>query len=516
MPDCATSPVDVPGFLRKYDALDRALVAAGFPATSGWWRAKIERFFRSGRRRWVLRVGRRGGKSSTLARLAVAWVLWGAWAIPPGDVGVVPIVSVDRTEAAGRIRTIQAILEAIGIDYGLRGQEIDVPERRAMFRVTTCNLTATVGFTSIMLWADEMAKWQSGDDHANPAKQVMASLRPTKITVPNAFEVDVSAPWGMDDYHAELFAEGDTDHQIVDHAATWEAHPELTEELTHAEEPDLNEWSRAYAAIPSTVVTGDWFGVGLDMALSQPRVVEPILPWVRYTVAIDPAFAKDHFGWAVLSSRAPPTLSPTERPRRLTRVHAAGEWVIGDQKPLQLAERLRDEVCRPYGILRDWGNGELSQVITDQYEGFSFTELARQAGVLLQVVPWTGGGGETSQVTRFRSVRLAMLEGTFLLSDDDALIAQLRAVKCKTLPSGNESIVLPRNQAGGHFDRIAALVLGASEVMTRAPQEELIQQAAPREQDVMREAAKQKVIKKRMDEWKRDPQNAMRRAMRMG
>src|SRR5439155_20613468 len=71
--------LDVDEFLRRFDEMDARLVRLGFHATSPWWRAELERFLRSGRHRWVLRVGRRGGKSSFLCRLAIAWALWGPW-----------------------------------------------------------------------------------------------------------------------------------------------------------------------------------------------------------------------------------------------------------------------------------------------------------------------------------------------------------------------------------------------------------------------------------------------------
>ena len=58
-------------------ALDRALVANGFPSTSPWWSATLERFYASGKRQLVLRCGRRGGKSSTLCRVGVAEALYG-------------------------------------------------------------------------------------------------------------------------------------------------------------------------------------------------------------------------------------------------------------------------------------------------------------------------------------------------------------------------------------------------------------------------------------------------------
>jgi len=103
--------------LAALDRIDAGLVAAGFPATSPWWRRELRRFLTSGRRRWAVRAGRRAGKSSTLCRLAVAVALAGEWSVPPGDVAVVAFVSVDRNEAAGRLRTIRAILDALGVGY---------------------------------------------------------------------------------------------------------------------------------------------------------------------------------------------------------------------------------------------------------------------------------------------------------------------------------------------------------------------------------------------------------------
>lgn len=501
----------VSSLLGRYDALDALLVERNFPATSPWWRSRLERFLRSGRRRWVLRVGRRGGKSTTLCRLMTVWALWGPWSIPPGDTAVISIVSVDRQEASGRLVTLKAILDALGVDYDQRGQELHIPERRMAFSVKTCSTSGTVGFTSIAMWADEMAKWESRDTAANPAREVMASLRPSAATQPLAFEVDCSAPWGTDDYHAELFAAGDTGEQCVDHAATWEANPTISEERTHELEPDLREWSRAYAAIPSETVQGDFFGVGLDMALTQPRVVEAILPWVRYWVSIDPAFQHDFFGWAVCSSRSlPPDPRNPDRDRRITRVHETGAWKVEGKKPLEMAFRLRNEVCARYQP-----QSELYKAVSDQYEGHSFGELARQAGILITVVPWIAGVSETSQISRYRKLRVAMLEGALLLPDDAKLVSELRAVRVVTLPSGNERIELPRQREAGHLDRISALVLGASEAMAQLAQPEQHPQPVRTETELLRDKARQEVIEKRRREWERNPRVAMRKAMGM-
>src|SRR5690348_2563921 len=97
--DHRVSPIVV-----RLRALDEALSRHGFPRTSPWWMETLTRFYEGAHRQLVLRVGRRGGKSSTLCRVGVLEALYGQHRIPPGDVGVVAIVSVSRDEASQRLR----------------------------------------------------------------------------------------------------------------------------------------------------------------------------------------------------------------------------------------------------------------------------------------------------------------------------------------------------------------------------------------------------------------------------
>lgn len=60
---------------------------------------------------------------------------------------------------------------------------------------------------------------------------------------------------GTDDYHALLFDAGDTDHQLVSFAETWLANPTISEEQTHALEPDERVWSREYAGQPGATLS---------------------------------------------------------------------------------------------------------------------------------------------------------------------------------------------------------------------------------------------------------------------
>jgi hypothetical protein len=130
---------------------------------------------------------------------------------------------------------------------------------------------------------------------------------------------------------------------------------------------------------------------------------------------------------------------------------------------------------------------------------------------VLQVVPWTAGNAETTKIARYRSVRLAMLEGCVELpAGDDGLVAELRGVGGKLLPSGNESIVLPRDRKGGHMDRVSAVMLGASELLLRAPQPEEYALPPAAESDAWRVEAREAVLKKRREMLRKDPMAGVR------
>ena len=69
--------VPAPWFLSRYREMDAQLVQAGFPATSPWWLETFGELYTRRKRTLVARVGRQGGKSTTLCRLGVAEALYG-------------------------------------------------------------------------------------------------------------------------------------------------------------------------------------------------------------------------------------------------------------------------------------------------------------------------------------------------------------------------------------------------------------------------------------------------------
>lgn len=423
-------------FLAQYDALDRTLVKAGFPATSPWWRSELERLFGEetapSRRRWIIRAGRRAGKSTTLARLAVAWALFGAHAVPLGDIGVVSFVSLSKDEASSRLRTIAAILKALGIKHDPRGDEIEISiTRPVLFKVFACNTGAVVGFTSIAVFCDEVARWESRDSAANPAKEIIGSLAPTMATVPAAFMVLSSSPWGVDDEHALAFERGETAAQMISFAESWIANPTITEAQTHELEPDDRTWQREYAAIPGAMLSAAFDPD--DVAASfAPRSITG-----RRTggfLAIDASSLKpggDGFAWA-----AGYTTSTGE-----IVIDEIDEWDATKLKSVDRKQIVKHLAARArhYGARRVFG---------DQCEQSGLVSDFKDAGLALLIYPWSS----PSKDAAFQWLRRTMRDRRLHLPNSVPLRKEMSAVKERLTPSG-----LTQYTTNG-LDRLSTLI----------------------------------------------------------
>jgi hypothetical protein len=483
---------DVAAFLAAYDRLDAVLVKAGFPATSPWWRAQIERFFRARRRRWVIRAGRRAGKSSTLCRLAACWALAGPWSVPLGDTAVIPFVSLDRDEAAGRIRTISEILTALGVPHEPTSDEIYLPSRRLKFSVRTCSVRA-VGFTSVAIFADEMARWSSRDDSANPAREVMGSLRPTAATQPFAFEVCSSSAWSTVDYHAELFAQGCNEHQITSFAATWTANPTITELDTYGLEPDENTRLREYAGEPSTILTK-----GLnDPALVRAARTRKIPSWFHKRGAAAICFdasaghpGGDAFAWAIMQWWEENPLETflivrAENARGCeVRISPRTKAPIRRLDRPEMAPILRVEFCDKLDApFHDtWAPSRIAKRIAadgsrfgcrdargDQWSEHSYQEHLKNQGIRMFYHPLTA----TSKVMACQMLRQWLDAGVLAIADSpaaDDLCHELSVYQETMTAAGTMRYSAP---SGQHDDLVACLLQASLSMQSDNPRERI-------------------------------------------
>lgn len=507
---------DTEAFLAKLWELDTELVTAGLPDIPGtWWRETLARFYRSGKRRLVVRKGRRVFASTAVApRVAVAEALFGRHehipGTPPLEYG---FFSIKREEANKRIEGVTAILDALGVAHNKVGQSVRLRDFPALFTVVTASHKTSVGGTLAFAWLDEVARWNDDDLGANPAELVVSSVAPALATLPDAKMFLVSSALTTEDFHARQFDLGDTDLQCTAFGETWVINPTLTEADTRLLEPDEKTWLREYAGVPSEGVENNWFGVAVDSALSDaepPRIGMGQRP----VISIDPAFALDHFGYSVVNSEPSDTVDPTTKRRyRRTWLTQAGAWAPGRDfaGPREALVKLRDEIALP--TWRASGQDGTPRVFTDQAEYYSLSELARDVGLLLELVPWTGGSGESSKLSKFRRVRTAMREGAFLVSRGHSVVREFRSVRGVLTPSGNERIEYART-GDGHCDTLSAVVLGGAVALDRVPKAVEPPSVELDEGARLRAERIREVSERQRKQWERDPRVVMRAALR--
>lgn len=484
---------DAESFLRKLWALDDLLAERGFPRFSPWWRAELTRFFRAlatGRRQWVVRVGRRGGKSTTWAKLAVAWALFGPWTIPAGDRGVVAFVSVSRDEAAQRLRSIGDMLRRLGEQFASRAEEIELGSRPCVFKVFSCSTTGVVGFTAIAVICDETARWENRESGANPAREVVGSLRPALATQPLGFLALSSSPWSQDDFHAQAFDAGETAAQITSYAPSWTANPTLSEAGTRSLEPDERTWRREFLAEPQSAVAGAFDPDAIVRAQREVPAGHVCAPPV---VCVDMSDGRgDATAWAAVRwawSKGEPRFLSRRACVSARLRDARGDLIEFDQPildrsgapvpnpnysgppaPVLIVGPIRsivgkfwqsirsaDLVARIGADARAWG---ARFVLGDQRSDYALEPLFAGQGLRFASLAWSAPS-KLQAVTRLRSW---LRDGQIILprpSDGDAaarLAQELAAFQERLSPSGT---VVFGGRTGVHDDHVAVLVTAA-------------------------------------------------------
>lgn len=485
---------DTEVFLRRLWQLEETLVAAGFPPLPQWWRHEIARFYRSGKRRWVVSKGRRVYASTGAApRLGVAEMLFGEHPHLPGTPPLTyAFLSVKLDEAAKRLRGVTAILDVLGEPYVTRAETVELANRPAVFSVVAANLRTAVGDTVAFAWCDEVSRWRDSETGANPAHEIIGSLAPALATLPDAKLFLVSSPLSKDDFHAKAFALGETPAQCVSFGATWEINPHLTEEQTHELEPDYKTWRREYAAIPQE---GASPAFEREHVLRCVRAVPVGSTWWPPIGVLDSAAGKsakgDQMTWGVVANARPPKPAEflTRRVPRQNHCRIGGRDVVIDDPYETVEDYQRDAHGGPVrnpeynaprtpimvmtaidsvsGVFaseldsgRLWdrvGRFYISRGVRDVFgdcyiEPMAIKEL-RRFGIRYHGQKWSN----ESKARAVYRIRQLMADEALILPNHEKLIAEALAFQERILPSGAVTF----NARGAGKDDHIDLVLNA-------------------------------------------------------
>src|SRR5207247_1019303 len=168
-----------PGLWSRLESADALWSSRGvLPGLSGWWAGVLRGWIVGEARGLVARVGRRGGKSTSLSKWCVVNACYGVHDVPRADLGVHAIVSVRRQDALERLRTCSVLLAALGwheVRYdkgGLQRGEfvsrlgtgqtellIGTEFGTRVIRAYTASIAGVSGMTCIGVLCDEVSKW---------------------------------------------------------------------------------------------------------------------------------------------------------------------------------------------------------------------------------------------------------------------------------------------------------------------------------------------------------------------
>ena len=148
---------------------------------------------------FLLRLGRRGGKSFILAVIAVFLACFKDWRpyLGPGEVATIMIIARDRRQARVIKRFITGLLHATPMLRRTIEKEtadgIRLRNRVAM-EIHTASFSSTRGYTIVAALLDEIAFWPTDEGSAEPDIEVINAIKPGMATIPKAMLLCASSP----------------------------------------------------------------------------------------------------------------------------------------------------------------------------------------------------------------------------------------------------------------------------------------------------------------------------------
>lgn len=383
----------------------------------------------------TLVIGRRGGKSRTLALIAVYLsTIYRDWRpyLAPGEHGFVSVVAVDRRQAAEILSYIRAMLEAPMLRRLVRRDQAETIEltNHVVIEVHTASWRSIRGRTIIACLADELAFWRS-EDSTNPDREILQAVRPALGTVPGAMLLMSSSPYARsgalwDNYRRYYAQPG---QHLVWRAATKTMNPGFPQAtIDAAERADPASAAAEYGAE---------FRRDLEAFVSR-EVVEsctvpnrhelPFVTGTRYAAFVDPSGG----------SSDSMTLAICHRSKDLVIVDA-----VRERRAPFSPEAVVSEFC---DLLDQY---HVRSVTGDRYGGEWCREPFKKQGVTYQL-------SEHTKSDLYRDSLPLLNSGRVELLDLPRLAAQLIGLERRTSRGGRDSI----DHAPGGRDDVANAVCG--------------------------------------------------------
>ncbi len=243
-----------------------------------------------------LPIGRRGGKSETLAMIAVYVACCYDWTkyLAAGQYGYVSVLSDSKAHAGEIMNYVKGLLghpRLVALTQRDLAETVELAGH-IRIQVVTASIKAVRARTVVAGLADEIAFWESDEASANPDVEILRGLRPAMATIPYSMLLCASSRYARKGALWEAYRDyyGKPDGPLVWSADTVTMHPSISRDFL-AEE---------YARDPAAAAAEYGLEWRSDIAefIDRERVEALIvrgryelayIPGVRYWAFVDPS-----------------------------------------------------------------------------------------------------------------------------------------------------------------------------------------------------------------------------------
>ena len=243
-------------------------------------------------------VGRRGGKSRTLALIAVYLACFRDYEpyLAAGEMATIGVLAVDKCQARAIFRFVLGLLKAVPmLEPMIVRQDNETIElsNRVHIEIGAASFRSTRGYTYAAVLCDELAFWRSDETSLNPDVEILRALRPGMLSIPGAVLVMASSPYAQ---RGELFAAyrkhyGKDDARVlVWKSSTLQMNPRAPKHIiAEAYEDDPESAKAEYGAEFRTDLADFVTRETVDAVTMGDRSELPPEPGVTYSAFVDPA-----------------------------------------------------------------------------------------------------------------------------------------------------------------------------------------------------------------------------------
>lgn len=383
-------------------------------------------------------AGRRSGKSYISSIVAVFLAVFKDWReyLSPGERGFIFIIANDKSQASVIKNYVSAILHS-------QAMFSKMIERELTDEIYLSNGTAIIikssdfrtlrGYTVLAAILEEIAFWRS-EEYANPAEEIIRSLKPSLATIPESLLLGISTPYSRSGYLFVRFKElyGTNSRTLIWRARTEIMNPSLDRNIIR----DAMREDRSSALAEWGAEFRDDIESFLPLELIESAVIPnrfEVPPWLhqslKYYAFCDPSGGRQDSMTLAISHQV------------------KGKIILDNLMEVRPPFSPEDVVYQFSQLLKSY---RIEVVKGDRYSGEWCTSAFRRHGMFYE-------NSELSKSEIYLSFLPLMSNGNVELLDSKRLVSQLRSLERKTRSGGRDNIDHPP----GCHDDIANAAAGA-------------------------------------------------------